>query len=74
MFHLLSPNVRLLSFQFPFKFTLPQSIPSSFEGSYGNIRYRMRAIIERPWTYDHEVVTLFTVIHIIDLNVELNLV
>jgi hypothetical protein len=58
------------TFQFPFQFTLPQGIPTSFEGRYGKIRYRMKAVIDRPWKFDHEVVMLFTVNHIIDLNME----
>ncbi len=35
--------------EYPFSFTLPSAIPSSYEGIHGNIRYTMKAIIKRPW-------------------------
>ena len=50
--------------EFPFSFTLPKDIPSTFEGSYGNVTYYAQAgsdldkIFKRP----------FTVVALVDLN------
>lgn len=35
--------------EYPFSFTLPSSIPSSYEGIYGKVRYTVKATIKRPW-------------------------
>ncbi|KAL5271860.1 hypothetical protein ACHWQZ_G000159 [Mnemiopsis leidyi] len=32
---------------FPFKFQLPQNLPSTFEGEHGSIRYKLRCSIQR---------------------------
>ena len=36
-----------------------------------NLRYTLKACIDRPWKFDHEVVQMFTVLDVIDLNIEL---
>ena len=64
----LNPGVH----QFPFQFTLPLSIPTSYEGEFGNIRYTIRAVISRPWRFNHEKVRIFTVNNPLDLNTEPN--
>lgn len=54
--------------EYPFSFQLPHSIPSSFEHSYGYIRYTVKAVIDRPWKFNHESKAAFTVISHLDLN------
>ncbi|KAK0414686.1 hypothetical protein QR680_011569 [Steinernema hermaphroditum] len=52
----------------PFSYTLPKTLPSSFEGDYGYIRYTCRATCERPWDFDIVTKKAFTVIGIEDIN------
>ncbi|EPB72207.1 arrestin domain protein [Ancylostoma ceylanicum] len=52
----------------PFSYTLPKSLPTSFEGEFGHIRYTCRAICERPWDFDIVTRKAFTVIGIEDIN------
>ena len=62
------------SYEFPFNFTLPQNIPSSFDlGTKGRVRcgrvqYYVKVKIERPWKFDHTSVCFFTVVTPVDLN------
>lgn len=58
------------SSMYPFQMALPPSLPSSFEGKYGYVRYTVEAKIDRPWKFDHELKTAFTVLSILDLNLE----
>ncbi|XP_052278843.1 arrestin domain-containing protein 3-like isoform X1 [Dreissena polymorpha] len=53
---------------FPFSFLLPPNLPSSFEGSFGNVRYSLKGKIDRPWKFDHKTKKLFTVVSVLDLN------
>ena len=55
-------------YEYPFTFTLPLSVPSSFVGEYGRIAYSIKAVIDRPWRFDHETVAFFTVVGVYDLN------
>ncbi|VDO90973.1 unnamed protein product [Heligmosomoides polygyrus] len=52
----------------PFSYTLPKSLPTSFEGEFGHIRYTCRAICERPWDFDIVSRKAFTVIGVEDIN------
>lgn len=54
--------------QVPFSYTLPKSLPSSFEGEFGHIRYTCKAICERPWDFDIVSRKAFTVVGIEDIN------
>ncbi|XP_054003763.1 arrestin domain-containing protein 17-like [Hylaeus anthracinus] len=54
--------------EYPFQFQLPNSIPSSFEHKYGYIRYTVKAVIDRPWRFDHECKAAFTVVSNLNLN------
>ncbi|PIC42741.1 hypothetical protein B9Z55_009718 [Caenorhabditis nigoni] len=54
--------------QVPFSYTLPKSLPSSFEGEFGHIRYTCKAICERPWDFDIVTRKAFTVVGIEDIN------
>ena len=53
---------------YPFAFQLQESVPSSFEGSRGYVRYFCKATIDRPWKFDSHDLRAFTVIHHFDLN------
>ncbi|CRK98609.1 CLUMA_CG012196, isoform A [Clunio marinus] len=53
---------------YSFACILPQQIPSSVEGKYGNIRYSCKAVLDRPWKSDKEFRLSFTVIKAEDLN------
>ncbi|XP_029048517.2 arrestin domain-containing protein 3-like [Osmia bicornis bicornis] len=53
---------------YQFSFQLPQHIPSSFEHQYGHVRYTVKAVIDRPWKFDHQSKRAFTVVTILDLN------
>jgi hypothetical protein len=54
---------------FPFSTLLPPKLPSSFEGKFGHIRYTVKVVIKRPWKFDHEIKSAFTVISPVDLNI-----
>ncbi|VDM93696.1 unnamed protein product [Onchocerca ochengi] len=54
----------------PFSFTLSKTLPTSFEGEFGFIRYTCKAICERPWDVDLVSKRAFTVIGIEDINQE----
>ncbi|KOC69089.1 Arrestin domain-containing protein 3 [Habropoda laboriosa] len=53
---------------YPFTFQLPNNIPSSFEHSFGRVRYTVKAVIDRPWKFNHECKAAFTVVSPLDLN------
>ena len=53
---------------FPFECKLPQQLPSSFEGKFGQIRYLARATIERAWKSSVVTRKAFTVLSGLDLN------
>ncbi|KAK2185387.1 hypothetical protein NP493_239g11065 [Ridgeia piscesae] len=55
---------------YPFTLPLAESLPSSFEGKYGYVRYLCKATIEKPWKFDHDTKTAFTVLSQLDLNYE----
>jgi len=56
--------------RYPFTFSLPATVPSSFEGVHGSVRYTAEAKMERPWKFDHTTRSAFTVISLVDLNLE----
>jgi len=47
---------------FVFEVALGRQLPSSFKGSYGGIKYKMRVLIQRPWTFDERHTIPFTVV------------
>ena len=55
---------------YPFNYVLPPNLPSSFESDFGRIRYTAKAILDRPWKFDHETKVAFTVVSHFDLNKE----
>lgn len=54
--------------KYPFNFSLPYNIPCSLEHLNGHIRYTTKAIIDRPWRFNHECKIAFTVVASYDLN------
>ncbi|GLH03694.1 uncharacterized protein GBIM_09561, partial [Gryllus bimaculatus] len=58
---------------YPFSLILPQTLPSSFEGQLGHVRYICKGLVLRPWRFDHECKFAFTVLNPLDLNFEPNL-
>ena len=57
---------------YPFSLNLPHTLPSSFEGRKGYVRYFCKATIDRPWKFDSHTKRAFTVIHHLDLNMQPN--
>lgn len=53
---------------YDFSFILPQDIPSSFNGTYGDIFYTLKAVVDRPWKFDYEHEVNFNVFASINLN------
>lgn len=53
---------------YSFACVLPETLPSSFEGKYGHIRYSLKTVVDRPWKADKEFRLSFTVIRCEDLN------
>ena len=56
------------NYEWPFSFQLPSTLPTSYEGYYGNIRYWLEARMGRPWKFDHVTKFAFTVLERVDLN------
>lgn len=61
------------SYEFPFQFQLPNNCPTSFEGTFGHIRYTATAKIENSKNQQsndskNQFTAGFTVIQILDLN------
>lgn len=65
--HILQPGTN----NYPVTFMLPPNLPSSFESYYGNIRYNVKAKVDRVGK-DYKVQYPFTVISHLDLNQEPN--
>ncbi|XP_029643437.1 arrestin domain-containing protein 17 [Octopus sinensis] len=57
---------------YPFEFVLPYNIPSSYEGGTGYVRYYAKAVIDKPWKFDHKCKIPFTIISVLDLNLTPN--
>lgn len=52
----------------PFSCPLSASLPSSFEGKHGHIRYTLIATMHRPCRFNSEAQSAFSVIAPLDLN------
>eukprot|EP00794_Sanderia_malayensis_P020081 gene20081-22051_t len=57
-------------FSYPFVFVVPQHLPTSFDGTYGHIKYGLEASIDRPCKFDHDIKQPLQIIEIIDTNKE----
>ncbi|XP_037039870.1 arrestin domain-containing protein 17-like [Bradysia coprophila] len=57
-------------FTYPFQFTLPFGLPSSFVGEFGSIEYSLEMVIGKSWAFDYKSLAFFQVVSVVDLNVE----
>ncbi|XP_059479292.1 uncharacterized protein LOC132198958 isoform X2 [Neocloeon triangulifer] len=55
---------------FPFQYTLPTKLPTSFHGRYGYVRYFCEASLERPWLPSVKRKSFFSVSANADVNLE----
>ncbi|KAF2900137.1 hypothetical protein ILUMI_06055 [Ignelater luminosus] len=54
---------------YPFSYILPNtSLPSPFSGTCGNVKYKIKVTVDRPWKIDYEDEFLLNVIAPFDLN------
>lgn len=53
---------------YDFEFLLPKTLPSSFDGTYGSIKYSVKGIVDRPMRPDYECKKFFRLISPIDFN------
>nr|CAD7424192.1 unnamed protein product [Timema monikensis] len=53
---------------YPFSFTVPLNLPSSFETSKGSIRYTVKATLDRPWKFNQDVKEAISIMPLTDLN------
>ncbi|KAJ3604304.1 hypothetical protein NHX12_029045 [Muraenolepis orangiensis] len=54
---------------FPFKFLIPATAPTSFEGTYGKIVYRVRAFVDTPrFAKDYKTEKPFYLLTLLNLN------
>ncbi|KAL4609390.1 arrestin domain-containing protein 1 [Arapaima gigas] len=54
---------------FPFQFLIPAAAPTSFEGPFGKIEYRIRAVIDTPrFSKDHKAQKNFYLLNLLNLN------
>lgn len=56
------------TYTFPISCELPSTLPTSFEGEFGYIRYTIKVALDRPWRVNPEHIMAFTVLEHIDLN------
>lgn len=45
-----------------FTYQLTQDLPSSFKGSYGSIKYKLKVVIQKPWTFDEKYTIPLTIV------------
>ncbi|XP_051956217.1 arrestin domain-containing protein 1-like isoform X1 [Xyrauchen texanus] len=54
---------------FPFQFLIPVSVPTSFEGPFGKILYKIRALIDTPrFSKDYKTQRPFYLLNVLNLN------
>ncbi|CAK1580795.1 unnamed protein product [Parnassius mnemosyne] len=56
--------------ELPFDCLIPAYCPSSFEGTYGHVRYEIKIVVDRAFKFDQEKKMRIRVITPLDLNVE----
>lgn len=53
---------------YPFTLTLPYNIPGTYNGEYGSVSYRLKAVVDRPMAFDYKDSLMFVVATLVDLN------
>ncbi|XP_034548481.1 arrestin domain-containing protein 1a [Notolabrus celidotus] len=62
-------TLKLGEHTFPFKFLIPDTAPTSFEGNYGRTIYRVRSFIDTPrFSKDYNVEKPFYMLRLLNLN------
>lgn len=64
-------DVRLLpgNYSFPFQFPLPpHSLPTSFEGPYGSVRYWLQAVVDRPWRTNLQITSPLCIVERVQIR------
>ena len=61
-------SLKIGQYSYPFSFTLPEKIPSSYEGSHGHVRYFLKAQMIRHWRSNQITSLGFSVTNPLDLN------
>ncbi|XP_068156824.1 arrestin domain-containing protein 3-like [Drosophila tropicalis] len=51
-----------------FSCQIPMECPSSFEGTWGRVRYMTQVTLVRPWKFDQNYTRCLTVLKVMDLN------
>ncbi|XP_011176387.1 arrestin domain-containing protein 17 [Solenopsis invicta] len=55
--------------RYPFCIQLPHEIPCSFEHRIGHIRYKIKAVIVRPWQFNYKCEVMLTIFRTYELNI-----
>lgn len=57
-------GIELNAGEHSFEFTMPLewNLPSSFKGSHGSIKYKLRILIQRPWAFDERHTIPITIV------------
>lgn len=53
---------------YDFHYNLPPNLPPSLEEHFGHTRYKVKAIVDRPWRIDYKCKERFTILPHLDLN------
>uniref|UniRef100_H3CCN8 Arrestin domain containing 1 n=2 Tax=Tetraodon nigroviridis TaxID=99883 RepID=H3CCN8_TETNG len=54
---------------FPFQFVIPVAVPTSFEGPFGKVSYRVKAVIDTPrFSKDYKAQKPFYLLNLLNLN------
>lgn len=61
-------NIQPGNYDYPFTFRVPDNCPSSFEGVFGRIRYKVKAVVDRAFKFDQEKKVAIRVWVPLDLN------
>lgn len=62
-------NLQPGNYNFPFQFPLPpHSLPTSFEGDYGSVRYWLNAVADRPWRSNFQTHSPLFIVERVQIN------